>query len=68
MPGKSGLNVLPPIRQMLPNAVIVVVTCCNDPVYKEEAFRRGADAYVLKSRIRSDLQSCIARVGVPVVS
>jgi len=60
MPGKSGLNALPPIRQMLPDAFIVIVSCCTNPVYKEEAFRRGADAYVLKTRVRSELSSCIA--------
>jgi DNA-binding NarL/FixJ family response regulator len=60
MPGKSGLKALPEVRQLFPEAVIVIVTCSTNPLYREEAFRRGADAYVLKNRISTELATSIA--------
>jgi two-component system, NarL family, nitrate/nitrite response regulator NarL len=57
MPGKSGLKALPELRQLLPDATIVIVTASIDPLYREEAFRRGADAYISKSRVSTDLKT-----------
>jgi FixJ family two-component response regulator len=55
MPGGGGLQALPLLRERLPSAAIVVVTAHQSPVYSEQAFRRGADAYVLKWSASSDL-------------
>lgn len=48
MPGLSGLNALPPLRAALPDTVIVMVATNSSKLYREEAYARGADAYVLK--------------------
>ena len=48
MPGQSGLNALPALRVALPNAIVVVISTIPTAIYKEEAFRRGANAYVAK--------------------
>ena len=55
LPGESGLNVLPALRAELPDAVIVIVSATATRLYREEAFRRGADAYIEKGRIVTDL-------------
>jgi DNA-binding NarL/FixJ family response regulator len=59
MPGQSGLNALPALRVALPNAIVVISTI-STAIYKEEAFRRGANAYVAKARVLSDLLPAIA--------
>jgi DNA-binding NarL/FixJ family response regulator len=60
MPGQSGLNALPALRVALPNAIVVVISTIPTAIYKEEAFRRGANAYVAKARVLSDLLPAIA--------
>ena len=63
MPGRSGLQVLPELRARMPFIAIVVLTAHSEPIYMEEAFRRGADGYVLKSELMKDLLSTI-RTGL----
>ena len=60
MPGQSGLNALPAIRAALPTTLVVVISTISTAIYKEEAFRRGANAYVAKARVLSDLLPAIA--------
>ena len=48
MPGQSGLQALPRLRLLLPHAVIVVISNTATPIYREEAFARGADGYLEK--------------------
>jgi len=60
MPGQSGLNVLPRLRTLLPHAIIVIVSATATPLYREEAFARGANGYVEKTRVHSDLLRTIA--------
>ena len=60
MPGQSGLNALPALRVALPTAIVVVISTISTAIYKEEAFRRGANAYVAKARVVSDLLPAIA--------
>jgi DNA-binding NarL/FixJ family response regulator len=59
MPGLSGLNALPRLRAALPTAVIVVLTANSSPLYREEAYHRGADAYVLKGSALEELLPAI---------
>jgi len=59
MPGLSGLEALPSIRAALPDAIIVIVTASVDPVYRDEAFARGANEFVTKHRVLSDLLPAI---------
>jgi DNA-binding NarL/FixJ family response regulator len=61
MPGQSGLNALPAIRRILPDAIVIVVTTTASAIYREEAIRRGADGYVLKSLVLRDLVPAIQR-------
>jgi DNA-binding NarL/FixJ family response regulator len=55
MPGRSGLQVLPELRIQMPFVAIVILTAHSEPIYIEEAFRRGADGYVLKKNLIKDL-------------
>jgi DNA-binding NarL/FixJ family response regulator len=55
MPGRSGLQILPELRNRMPFMAIVILTAHSEPIYIEEAFRRGADGYVLKSKLAKDL-------------
>lgn len=55
MPGRSGLQILPQLRIRMPSVAIVVLTAHLEPIYQEEAFRRGADGYVLKDKLLNDL-------------
>lgn len=60
MPGQSGLQALPRLRLMLPNAIIVVISNTATPIYIAEAFARGADGYLEKGRgVRSELIATI---------
>ena len=62
LPGESGLNVLPRLRKACPRAIIVIVSATATPLYRQEAFLRGADGYVEKSRVPSDLLSTVASI------
>jgi CheY-like chemotaxis protein len=62
MPGESGLNVLPRLRAMLPQAIIIVVSSMAAPIYKEEALARGADAYIEKGKVASELVKAVALI------
>ena len=62
LPGMSGLNVLPRLRKACPRAIIVIVSATATPIYREEASLRGADGYVEKRRVFSDLLSTIASI------
>jgi len=55
MPGISGLRALPSVRERLPFSAIIILTSHDNPLYRNEAFRLGADAYVLKWRAPSEL-------------
>ena len=48
MPGLSGLEALPQIRQALPGAKIVVLTTSKAVESEQAAMAAGADAYVSK--------------------
>jgi len=60
MPGQSGMDVLPGLRAALPETIIVVLSSTVTRLYSEEAFERGADAYIAKDRVLSDLPLAIA--------
>lgn len=55
MPGQSGLNAVPALRAALPAVILVVVTTTTARIYRDDAFARGADGYVVKNRILLDL-------------
>lgn len=55
MPGISGIRLLPQLRAAMPDTVIVIVSMESSRLYVDEAYRRGADGYVAKSKTPSDL-------------
>jgi DNA-binding NarL/FixJ family response regulator len=59
LPGISGLILLPVLREAHPRTSIVMLTNHADDLYRRQAFARGADAYVLKSRANKDLVPAI---------
>lgn len=59
LPGRSGIQVLPELRHRYPDMAIVVHTTHNEPIYRAEAIRRGADAYVLKVKAEEELLPAI---------
>lgn len=59
MPGRNGLEVLPELRSLLPDATLVVLTLHDDEAYRRAAFSRGADAFVSKAMIGTELVPAI---------
>jgi DNA-binding NarL/FixJ family response regulator len=49
LPGESGLEVLRRIRQMQPEAKVLMLTSFDDEEYVLDALREGAQGFVLKS-------------------
>ena len=49
MPGLSGLKAGREILELLPKTRLVMLSMYDDPALREEAFRLGASAYVLKT-------------------
>ena len=66
LPGMSGMALLPLLRTALPTAVIVMLTNHASKEYQEEALRRGADGYVLKSQADHALLPALRRQSTQV--
>lgn len=62
MPGKTGLEVLPEIRQQAPDVKVLVLTGRDDDMYIIRALRSGAHGYVLKSTDENKLVDSIRKV------
>ncbi len=48
MPGLTGLDILPGIKKLLPEASIIVITAFGGEEVQQKALERGADAYLEK--------------------
>jgi two-component system response regulator NreC len=59
MPGEPSMEVLPTIAETSPETSIVVLTMQEDPGFAREAFRRGANGYVLKHAAGRELVEAI---------
>jgi DNA-binding NarL/FixJ family response regulator len=69
LPGRSGLDALPLLRQRLPQAEVVMHTVFDDPDRIYQALCRGASGYVLKSQPLTELKAAVlevARGGAPM--
>ncbi len=55
MPGLAGLYALPRLRQQLPDAAVIVLTLLEGEGYEEAARDAGADGFVPKSKLYTDL-------------
>jgi DNA-binding NarL/FixJ family response regulator len=59
MPGMNGLVATRTLKQIQPDAVIVILTRHGDDAYLQELLRAGADGYVLKQSAASELLQAI---------
>ncbi|SFP76689.1 response regulator transcription factor [Hymenobacter arizonensis] len=63
LPGLSGLEALPLIKQRLPKADVIVQTVFEDPDRIYLALSRGASGYLLKSTPLAQMQQAISDVA-----
>ena len=59
MPGMDGIEVARQLKRAGCRAKLVFLTVHNDPDYVHAAFQAGGTAYVVKSRLASDLVTAI---------
>jgi DNA-binding NarL/FixJ family response regulator len=59
MPGLPGLKVIPRLRAILPAVVIIILTGRKAGVYREAALAAGADSFVSKASLTTDLLPAI---------
>ncbi|OGG44601.1 MAG: hypothetical protein A3F84_05580 [Candidatus Handelsmanbacteria bacterium RIFCSPLOWO2_12_FULL_64_10] len=65
MPGLSGLKAIPLLRGALPEAGIIALTLLDTDAHRQAALASGADDFVSKSSIDTDLLPAIRRVARP---
>ena len=63
MPGRSGLEAAPDIRQASPDSQILVLSMQDDPSYVREAFALGASGYLLKEAADAELVAAVREVA-----
>ena len=59
MPGGTGLEAIPGLRQSTPETAIVVLTMQDDPAFARGALSRGARGYVLKEGADEELLDAV---------
>ena len=62
MPGLTGLNAIPHLRRLMPEVGIIVLTVLSTNGYREAAISAGADDFVPKANLNTDLLPAIRRV------
>ncbi|MBL7164426.1 MAG: response regulator transcription factor [Anaerolineales bacterium] len=62
MPSMNGLELLPRLRAMMPDLVIIILTMYDLDVYREAARNAGARGFVSKRNLVDDLLPAILRV------
>jgi two-component system response regulator NreC len=63
MPGKSGIEIIPTLRQNVPQARVLVLSMQDDPRYLREAFGAGASGYVLKEAADTEVVDAVRAVA-----
>jgi two-component system, NarL family, response regulator NreC len=63
MPGQSGIEALPALREAAPDAKVLVLSMQDDPSYVREAFGAGAMGYVLKEAADAEVVAAIRQVA-----
>jgi DNA-binding NarL/FixJ family response regulator len=63
LPDLSGLDVIPRLRDIIPDVVIIVVTMLDPDVYQGPAMEEGADGFLTKQEASSELLPTIERVA-----
>jgi two-component system, NarL family, response regulator NreC len=59
MPGGSGLEAIPALRESTPETAIVVLTMQDDPAFAREALQGGALGFVLKEAADEELLEAV---------
>jgi two-component system nitrate/nitrite response regulator NarL len=62
MPGLGGLEAIPRLRAMLPEAGIIALTLLDPRVFRQAALAAGADDFVPKANLSTHLLPAIRRV------
>ena len=62
MPGLSGLETIPRLRCTLPDVAIIALTLQESNGYRQAALAAGADEFVSKATLTTDLLPAIRRV------
>ncbi|MBV8550586.1 MAG: response regulator transcription factor [Acidobacteriaceae bacterium] len=62
MPGMNGLEVAQRLRKSRPGVRIIFVTVHSDQAYVAEAFRLGAQGFVVKRALVTELPTAIAEI------
>ncbi|MGI4870156.1 MAG: LuxR C-terminal-related transcriptional regulator [Janthinobacterium lividum] len=63
LPGASGLDMLPRLKQLLPDTEVVMHTVFDDPDRICQALCRGATGYVLKNQPLAELKAAVLEVA-----
>ena len=63
MPGKSGIEVIPEVREASGETRVLVLTMQDDPAYVRQAFAAGASGYLLKEAADAELVQAIHDVA-----
>ena len=63
MPGLSGLDTIPHLRAMLPEVGIIALTVLDTNSYLQAALEAGANDFVPKASLNTDLLPAIRRVA-----
>jgi DNA-binding NarL/FixJ family response regulator len=63
MPDVPGLQLLPQLRRMLPGAILIAMSLMNPEEFLDDPLAAGANAFVSKTRIESDLIPAIQRLA-----
>jgi DNA-binding NarL/FixJ family response regulator len=62
MPGLNGFDIIKQIKKLLSSVKVIVVTMLSGAIAISEAFRAGADGFVLKQSASGELRAAIDRV------
>ena len=62
MPGLGGLDALPALHRIAPQACVLILNMHDDPQYLRQALKSGACGYVLKKAADAELLSAIQAV------
>ncbi len=63
MPDLHGLEAIPQLRSMLPDAGIVALTFLDSECYRQAALEAGANDFVSKTRLDTELLPAIWKLG-----
>jgi NarL family two-component system response regulator LiaR len=63
MPDLHGLVAIPQLRNMLPDTGIIALSLLDAGSYRDEALALGANEFVSKARLGTDLLPAIQRLG-----